>query len=199
MRAWLAGMSLVAGPVAPDAGASTGIAAPDPGDIAVRFDPVTRETQVRDRVGAGLCVSFRLAQEWKGPDGGGSILTASSGEDLELRLRPGSGWQDLPRAERVAREAAGLQRSYEDLIGKPAQSVTHQETGLPGVSRWSATWVDGNLADPGHALTVETFIVDLRGGAALELTMSAEDGEAYRREVGRLLSSLQVTSGGECQ
>jgi hypothetical protein len=71
--------------------------------------------------------------------------------------------------------------------------VVHEPTAVASVSRWSATWIDANWPGPGHALTVETFIVDLTGRSALELTLTnARDRDAYRAEIGGLLASLRV-------
>jgi hypothetical protein len=200
------GTLLMALVVGRDAVASTGISAPVPqGQIAASFDPVAQETRVREKVSADLCVSFRLARQWTlKQDKDATLqaiasLRAPSGDDLEIRLRPAAELQTFPQADLPARDAAALQGSYEELLGKPAQSVIHQPAGPPGVSRWSATWVDQNLAGPSHALTIETFIVDLRGGGALELTMNVGDSAAYRQEISRLLASLQVTSGVDCR
>jgi len=192
--------------IVPDAIASTGFSTAVPtAQIGARFDPIAQETRVREKVSADLCVSFRLSREWTlslGRDAAleeTASLRAPSGDDLEIRLRPAADLQAFPQADISARDAAALQDSYEELLGKPAQSVVHQPAGRPGVSRWSATWVDPNLAGPSHALTVETFIVDLRGDGALELTMNAKDSGTYRQDISALLSSLQVTRGADCR
>jgi hypothetical protein len=200
------GTLLAALVVGPTAVASTGISTPVAmAQIGAWFDPIAQETRVREKVSADLCVSFRLSREWTlSFDRDGALeetafLRAPSGDDLEIRLRPAAELQTFPQADLSARDAAALQDSYEELLGKPAQSVIHQSAGRPGVSRWSATWVDSNLAGPSHSLTIETFIVDLRGNGALELTMNAKDSGTYHREVSGLLSSLQVTGGADCR
>jgi hypothetical protein len=180
-----------------DAIASTGGALQE---TSARFDPISRETQVQEQVSAHLCVSFRLPRKWRlSRNEDGALLHAEeSDEDLEIRVRSSSELQSFPQADIAAREAAALQQTYETMIGKPAQATNLQPTGLFGVSRWSATWVDANLASASRALVVETYIVDLKG-AALELTLSNTGTAAeYRDQIARLLSSLRIGSGAEC-
>lgn len=197
----IAGSALLAAFIATGTWASTGGARSAPSsEIATRFDPVLQETQVRERVEPNLCVSFRLGREWiLSRQSEGISLQTPSGEDLDIQLRPATELRNLPQADLADREAAALQKSYERLIGKPAQAVDHQPTGSPGVTRWSAIWIDPNVDSASHSLKVETFIVDLRGNAALELTMNAGDSATYRTETARMLASLLVTSGSDCR
>jgi hypothetical protein len=193
----LAGVAVATLMIGVDAKAS---ASGDLWEIGVTFDPLTRETQIKERVSANLCVFFRLDEEWTlSRDTDATLLQAAGGDaDLEIRLRSASELQEFPQTDLAGREAAALQRTYEGMIGKPAQAISHQPTGLSGVSRWSATWVDANLAGGNHALEVETFIVDLKS-AALELTLTEpRTNTAYANQIRRILSSLRIGKGTEC-
>jgi hypothetical protein len=167
----------------------------DPVAVEARFEPSTGQTRVTGGMAPEACVTFALRGEWRlrRADASAVLQATASEAELDIRLRPGTELRDYPQPDLAGREAAALQRIHEEVVGKPAQAVVHEPTAVASVSRWSATWIDANSPGPGHALTVETFIVDLTGRSALELTLTnAHDREAYRAEIGRLLSSLRV-------
>jgi hypothetical protein len=180
---------------ASDVTASTGQA---PLATEAQFDPLAGETQVQERVSANRCVSFRLGREWNLSRSADATLLQAAGseEDLEIRIRSRAELERFPQGDMAGREAAALQHTYETLVGKPAQAIHYDPTGLPSVSRWSATWIDANIAGARHSMTIETFVVDLEEDA-LELTLTGS-GEAYNGQVAHLLASLRVTSGAEC-
>jgi hypothetical protein len=173
-----------------------------PVQVAAAFDPVRHETLVRSEVAAGSCVMFRLPDEWRLSQGdqGDFSLAAASGAEIVLRLRSAADLKGLPHPDQAGRNAAALQQEYEEVVGKPVQAVSHEPTGHPGVTRWSATWIDANLAHPGHSLTVETLIVAAADESTLEMTFSGNWGpDLVRFEVSRLLPSLRVISGSDCR
>jgi len=193
----LGGLTLVATGAAASTGAGTNAL---PNELTARFDPVARQTQVRERVAEEVCVSFDLEREWSLVRlSDGTTLRAPSGDDLDIHLRSAAELRAFPQPDIGARDAAALQESYEELIGKPAQAVDYRPTALPGVTRWSATWIDPNSEGPSHTFAFETFIVDVNGSFALELTMNAGDESTYRIEIAHMLDSLRVTTGPECR
>jgi hypothetical protein len=168
--------------------------------IQVRFDPERQETQVAGRVEPGLCFSFRLPQEWRARlDGPKTRLeTASSHAEFELGLRSARELRHMPQPDLASRDAAVLQRDYEDLLGRPAQSVSLAAS-IAGATRWSATWIDIHLPAASHAMTVETFIVPLSSEWILELSLSnVEKRESYDALMQTLLAELNVQGAAAC-
>ncbi|MGO4706016.1 hypothetical protein AB4072_09610 [Microvirga sp. 2MCAF38] len=148
-----------------------------------------------ERVANDLCFSLTLPHEWvlnSANNEGSRLQRAGDVTALKLAIRAASDLRDLPQPDLVSRDAAFLQRDYEGLIGRPAQAV--KLASMPsGVTRWSATWIDGNLPAALHALTVETFIAPLSEAWVLELSLSnvprQDKYDALMREI---LSTLRA-------
>jgi hypothetical protein len=105
----------------------------------------------------------------------------------------------MPQPDLAGRDAAILQRDYESLLGRPAQSVILASS-ASGASRWSATWIDANLPAPSRSLTIETFIVPLSREWVLELSFSnVEAREAHDDLTQTLLKDLMVQGGAACE
>ncbi|MBL0405139.1 hypothetical protein JKG68_14295 [Microvirga aerilata] len=198
-RAW-SGMAaflalLAAAPVVQAANVSPG---PDlvSETIQTRFDPVTRQTQVAGKVASDLCFHLSLPDEWRRSEEG--LKAVVSHVELGVSLRSARELRDMPQPDLASRDAAFLQRDYEELLGRPAQSVSVSSNA--GAMRWSATWVDVNLPTASHAMTVETLIVPLSNEWVLELSLSgAETQGAYNTLAQRLLTNLKVQGRGGCQ
>lgn len=183
--------------------ASTGLLGPEArsSQPLVRFDPAARETRVTGQVASGLCFSFRLPQEWRlDGDGSGNRLKAAASEaGIDVNLRSAGALQHLPQRDLASRDAAFLQRDYEDLLGRPAQSVSLASSHA-GAVRWSATWIDANLPTPSRAMTVEAFIIPLSKEWVLELSPeNTGTPEAHNALVRHLLTGLTVHSGADCR
>jgi hypothetical protein len=163
--------------------------------VSARFDPATLETRVASRVTSNLCVSFVLPQQWQMGTGEAlkTSLTSASGEaELELAIRSARDLPDMPQVDLPSRDAAYLQRDYENTLGQPAQAVSLASLSS-GAARWTATWIDANLPAGSHALTVETFIVPLSKDWLLELSLdNVEARDAYNALVQQMLSSVTV-------
>jgi hypothetical protein len=182
--------------------ASTDDAPASPLEIIAQFDPIRHETRIQGEILADACMTLQLTGEWKlsGSDDSRSSLATASGAEIEVRVRPAAELKSVPHGDLADREAAALQRTYEEIVGKPVQAVLHEPTGYKGVSRWSATWFDGNFANAGHSFEIETFIVEASGGSALELTFTNKGSpDAHEAAVARMLSSLRVINGSDCQ
>jgi hypothetical protein len=166
----------------------------------IRFDPSARETRLTNRVAPDLCFSLALPQEWRPVHEGEDIRMKAVSSDalLEIGLRSARELQDLPQADLAQRDAAFLQRDYEGMLGRPAQSVSLTSP-VPGATRWSATWVDVNLPSASRAMTIETFIVPLSRDWVLELSLAeVPAGAAYDALARSLLSGLAVRAGAAC-
>ncbi len=168
--------------------------------IQARFDPTSRKTQVVGRVASNLCFSFALPQEWQSKNGGmdARLKSSASTAELEVSLRSAHELQGMPQSDLASRDAAFLQQDYENLLGRPAQSVrfTSLET---GAMRWSATWIDGNLPVGPQGMTVEAFIIPLSNDWLLELSVTnAERREHYEGIIQALLAGLRVQRGQSC-
>ncbi|MPR07156.1 hypothetical protein [Microvirga tunisiensis] len=104
----------------------------------------------------------------------------------------------MPQSDLATRDAAVLQQDYEQLLGRPAQSVSLSSDA--GATRWSATWIDASLPSASHAMTVETLIVPLSSEWVLELSLSGVDTqEAYNGLAGHLLARLKVQGRPACR
>jgi len=164
--------------------------------LQARFDPVLRQTQVTGRAASDLCFALSLPDEWRLSSEG--LKAALSDVELAVSLRSAQDLRDMPQPDLASRDAAFLQRDYEELLGRPAQSVSLSSSA--GATRWSATWVDANLPTASHAMTVETLIVPLSGEWVLELSLSgAETREEYNGLAQRLLARLSVQGRAACQ
>jgi hypothetical protein len=171
------------------------------GDMQAQYDPAARETRVSGHAARGLCFSFRLPQKWHlntdGPETG--LESVSSEAQLGMSLRSAEALRHLPQRDLASRDAAFLQKDYEEVLGRPAQSASLSSP-VAGTVRWSATWIDANLPMPSRAITVETFIVPLSAEWVLELTPArVETPAAYEAIVQPLLAGLTVQSGAACQ
>lgn len=198
-RAWPRGAIVLAGL----AGASLAHASSDPLDASVpnqaieaRFNAAAQQTLVTGRAAPDLCFSLSLPEEWRRTEEG--LKAVRSDASLALGLRSAEELSALPQPDLASRDAAALQQDYEDLLGRPAQSVS-QSTDA-GATRWSATWVDANLPMASHAMTVETLIVPLSNAWVLELSLSGvETREAYDALAARVLARLRVQGRASCQ
>jgi len=167
----------------------------------IRFDPSMRETRLATRVTPGLCFSLSLPQEWRlsGEQGGFHVRAVSLEAGLDLSLRSAQELQDLPQPELAHRDAAFLQRDYEGLLGRPAQSVSLTSP-VPGATRWSATWIDASLPSASRAMTVDALIVPLSNEWVLELSLrDVEEVELHDALSRRILAGLQVRAGAACR
>jgi len=166
------------------------------GSVQARFDPVTRQTWIRGHASPDLCFSLSLPDEWQRTEDG--IKAVRSNEGLSVNLRSSRELRDLPQPDLVSRDAAALQQDYEALLGRPAQSVSLSSD--EGATRWSATWIDANLPEASHGMTVETLIVPLSGDWVLELSLSGiETRGAYDALARHLLARLKVQGRAACQ
>jgi hypothetical protein len=195
----LAGAMVLAAPVQ----ASGGLRAPEARNSRplARFDPAAGETRVTGHVAPGLCFSFRLPQEWRlDPDGSEIRLKAAVSEaGIDVNLRSAGALQHLPQRDLASRDAAFLQRDYEDLLGRPAQSVSLASSHA-GAVRWSATWIDANLPTSSRAMTVEAFIIPLSKEWVLELSPeNTGTPDAHNALVRQLLTGLTVHGGADCR
>jgi hypothetical protein len=198
-RAWPRGAIVLAGL----AGASLAHASSDPLDASVpnqaieaRFNAAAQQTLVTGKAAPDLCFSLSLPEEWRRTEEG--LKAVRSDASLALGLRSAEELSALPQPDLASRDAAALQQDYEDLLGRPAQSVS-QSTDA-GATRWSATWVDANLPMASHAMTVETLIVPLSNAWVLELSLSGvETREAYDSLAARVLARLRVQGRASCQ
>lgn len=198
-EAWSGRLALVVGlAVAPMAQAAN-----DPLDriggteaIQVRFDAATHQTQVSGKVASDLCFSFALPEEWRLTEGG--LKAAVSHADLSIGYRSAEELRDMPQSDLAIRDAAVLQRDYEEMLGRPAQSVSLSSKA--GATQWSATWIDASLPAASHAMTVETLIVPLSSEWVLELSLSGvESREAYDTLAWSLLARLKVQGRAACR
>ena len=166
------------------------------GGVQARFDPVARQTWVIGHASPDLCFSLSLPDEWRRTEDG--VKAALSNGGLSVNLRSSRELRDLPQPDLVSRDAAALQQDYEALLGRPAQSVSLSSD--EGATRWSATWIDANLPEASHGMTVETLIVPLSGDWVLELSLSGiETREAYDALARHLLAQLKVQGRAACQ
>jgi hypothetical protein len=164
--------------------------------IQAQFDPVTRQTRVAGRIAPDLCFSLTLPDEWRQAEAG--LKAVVSQVELGVGLRSARELRDMPQPDLASRDAAFLQRDYEELLGRPAQSVSLSSDA--GATRWSATWVDANLPTASNAMTIETLIVPLSNEWVLELSLSgAETQGAYNALAQRLLTTLKVQGRGSCR
>jgi hypothetical protein len=164
--------------------------------VRVRFDPTMRQTSVTGSAPSGLCFSFSLPEEWRSTAQG--LKSAHSDVEIGIGLRSAGELRDMPQPDLASRDAAFLQKDYEELLGRPAQSVSLSSHGT--AARWSATWIDANLPNPSQGMTVEALIVPLSGEWVLELSVSGVDTKAaYDALAQRLLTRLQVQGRAACR
>jgi hypothetical protein len=198
-EAWSGRLALLAGLVI----ASVAQAANDPLDstggnepINAHFDSLTHQTRVSGKVAPDLCFSFTLPDEWRLTEAGLKAIVTDA--DLTVGLRSAQELRDMPQSDLATRDAAVLQQDYEQLLGRPAQSVSLSSDA--GATRWSATWIDASLPSASHAMTVETLIVPLSSEWVLELSLSGVDTqEAYNGLAGHLLARLKVQGRPACR
>ncbi len=163
--------------------------------VQVRFDPMVGQTSVMGAVPSGLCFSFSLPEEWR-PTARG-LKSALSDVEIGIGLRSAGELRDLPQPDLASRDAAFLQRDYEELLGRPAQSVSLSSHGK--AARWSATWTDVNLPSASQSMTVGALIVPLSAEWVLELSVDGvETQAAYDALAQRLLTRLQVQGRAAC-
>jgi hypothetical protein len=178
--------------------------APFPSSVAgltAQSDPSAHETRVRGRLAAGLCISLQLPENWtlSTDRGRAHLLDATSGAEFEIDARTTGEPREFQEADPAGREAAALQKQYEEIIGKPAQAVLHEPTNYAGVSHWSATWIDANFAAESHAHVIETFIV-VDHKSVIDVTLvNVGTREAYDRHVLLMLSSLLIETEEDCR
>ncbi len=164
--------------------------------VQARFDPVIRQTIVTGAIPSDGCFSFSLPDEWHMSAEG--LTSALSDMQVVVGLRSAQELRGMPQPDLVSRDAAFLQRDYEEMLGRPAQSVSL--TSSAGAARWSATWIDANLPTASKAMTVETLIVPLSSQWVLELSLTGiESREAYDALAQQLLARLKLRSGASCQ
>jgi hypothetical protein len=162
----------------------------------VRFDPMINQTWVTGAAPSGLCFSFSLPGEWRSTAQG--LEAALSDVEIGIGLRSAGELRDMPQPDLASRDAAFLQKDYEELLGRPAQSVSLSSHGK--AARWSATWIDANLPSASQSMTVETLIVPLSGEWVLELSVSGVEAQAAYDELAqRLLTRLQVQGRTSCR
>jgi hypothetical protein len=188
-------------PLGAAASASTGEGPLSQLELLTFFDAAKHETHVLGNLSGRSCIVFRLRNGWRRSeaDDVSVSLTQETGARIDVRFRSLGEPTGRRSIERPNSAAAALLLEYEELLGKPVQAVSFRRTGYAGVSRWSATWVDANLASPSHSFTVESLIVSLSGGSTLELTFPGDwNASALEPEVAHLLSTLHVVRGKGC-
>ncbi|HZH51319.1 MAG TPA: hypothetical protein VEZ16_05495 [Microvirga sp.] len=169
--------------------------------VDVRFDAASRETRVSGRIAPGLCYSLSLPEEWRRHAGGepASLQAVSLRARLDVGFRSAHDLQGLPQPDLAGRDAAFLQRDYEEFLGRPAQSVSLTSP-APGATRWSATWIDANLPTPSRSVTVEALIVPVSNEWVLELSLAdVETKQVHDALIPRILSGLRVRTGEDCR
>ncbi|KAB0267506.1 hypothetical protein [Microvirga brassicacearum] len=172
-----------------------------PEATAIRYLPSLGETQVAARIDQALCLAFSLPQEWRRvPAGNGAALhlAAATGDGaIEIAFRSMRDLMELPQADPITRDAAFLQRDHEGVFGRPAQASSLES--VPGATRWTATWIDGNLPSSTHMLTLETYIVRASPDWMLEISISdIDDRDTYDTLVQRVLANLQTADPARC-
>jgi hypothetical protein len=159
------------------------------------------ETSVRGQIAADACVTMRLAKEWdlSHPADEEYALVTPSDSEIRIRVRSAAELGIASAQDLVERDSVLLRQEYEAVIGKPVQASSHEPTPFPGISRWSATWIDPNYAGPGHVLTVQAFIVPVTSGSILELTFAGGDARLPDFVVSDTLASLRIDRGRSCR
>jgi len=168
--------------------------------VPVHFDSASQVTRIAERIAPDLCFSLHLPQEWrsKAEGAGISLEAVSFSARLEISLRSAQELRDMPQPDLASRDAAVLQRDYEHLLGRPAQSVSLDRSPY-GATRWSATWIDANLPSASRSLTVETFILPLSSEWILELSLThVEMPEVHDALIRRILSGLKIMTRKAC-
>ncbi len=168
--------------------------------LQTRFDPDAKQTRVAGRVASGLCFSLSLPQEWRVQTGGAEtrLKAVSSDAELNVGLRSAHELRGMPQPDLASRDAALLQQDYENLLGRPAQSVS-LASAPTGAARWSATWFDAYLPSGSHGMTVETLIVPLSGEWVLELSVTqVEEKERYEALLHSMLVGLRIQRDSAC-
>jgi hypothetical protein len=158
-----------------------------------------RATMIRSAIGPDLCISLRLPGVWKveRPQPHRiNAVDAQKGGTIEITAYTDA---DLPPGPEtlIQRAASNLQHEYEQLLGKPAQVTTLDPVPVSSAIRWTATWIDGNLALDDRALSLEEFILEPVPNRILEIASShAKDqgGDV----IGRALETLTVERTEAC-
>lgn len=169
--------------------------------VQVHFDGTLQETRVSSRLAPGSCLSLTLPREWRLAANGGKLRleSRSLAAAIEIALRSERELKDLPQPDLAGRDAALLQRDWEGMLGRPAQSVSLASTG-PGALRWTATWFDARFPAPSQAMTVETFIVPLSRTWVAELSLTeVASPEVYDALVRQVLSRLKMSADDRCR
>jgi hypothetical protein len=160
-----------------------------------------RETVIASRVTPRLCFALSLPEEWRQNTGSGetSVTAVSSSAEIDVNLRSARELQHQPQSDLAHRDAGFLQQDYENLLGRPAQSVSISSP-APGATRWSATWIDQNLPTNSHAITIEALIVPLSDEWVLEMSLGGiETPEAHEALIQNVLTGLKVRVGAACR
>lgn len=166
----------------------------------VRFDAHVGQTRVQGPVAPEACFALSLPQEWRSQADGSEarLKAASSNAELGVSLRSTHELRGLPQPDLASRDAALLQQDYENLLGRPAQSVSLASLST-GATRWSATWIDAQLPSGPNGMTVETLIVPLSDEWVLELSLSnIQERGHYEALMKSMLTSLKVQRGPAC-
>jgi hypothetical protein len=192
--------ALLVAPIAQASTLASDGASPD-GPVRVQFDPAMRETVIASRVTPRLCFALSLPEEWRQNTGSGetSVTAVSSSAEIDVNLRSARELQHQPQSDLAHRDAGFLQQDYENLLGRPAQSVSISSP-APGATRWSATWIDQNLPTNSHAITIEALIVPLSDEWVLEMSLGGiETPEAHEALIQNVLTGLKVRVGAACR
>jgi len=149
-------------------------------------------TLIRLGDGEDLCISVRLAGQWK-VERDGQRLHATDVEDgAEIQLIVVNDADLAPGPETLTERAAlGVQHEYERLLGKPAHVATLERVPASSATRWTATWVDRNFLSEDRAVSFEAFIFEPVPNRVVEMTVS---GGSERRGtiVQRALETLTI-------
>ncbi len=168
--------------------------------VQVRFDARVGQTRVVGPAAPKACFALSLPQELRSQTGGldTRLKAAFSDAELEVSLRSAYELRGLPQSDLASRDAALLQQDYENLLGRPAQSVSLVSLST-GATRWSATWVDQHLPSGPQGMTIETLIVPLSSDWVLELSLTNVAEKArYEALMKAMLTSLKVQRGPTC-
>jgi hypothetical protein len=173
---------------------------PAAGGVAPNQDGTAgRATRIRSAIGPDLCVSLRLPGVWKveRPQPHRiDVIDAQTGARIEITAYTDA---DLPPGPEtlIQRAASNLQQEYERLLGKPAQVTTLDPVPIYPAMRWTATWIDGNLAHDDRALSLEEFIMEPVPNRILEVAVSRAK-EHGGDVIGRALETLRVQRAAAC-
>jgi hypothetical protein len=154
-----------------------------------------RATLIHLVIDSDQCVSVRLPGPWNVEHPGThdvNAINVETGAEIEFVAYDGSEFDPGPETL-IERAASNLQHEYEQILGKPAQVTTLEPVPVSSAMRWTATWIDGNLAQDDRTLSLETFIIEPIPNRVVEINMT-QAGEWRAQVVAVALETMTVQS-----